>query len=358
MLGAASLFPRFHRYVAAKFLTNLLITLTATILVVAFITVILFLNLAKVKFFKLIAGYTLASVLLFVPTFLGLVVLVALAVTAYGFLKGRLSMVVFSLGISPSVFLQVFALFGVVFFLLSLFYFEFVYPKASLLQHVTYLESKKKEVKRGIVENFWLRRGERFLYLRLVNLEEGKAFGGEFFRVNERFEMVSVVPFGSALFSLENNTLRVEVKGAKEYTPKGVFEVKHLTLSFPYDEELLRVRKPEFLPLSDLVRLAFISRGLGINDQPFVWELEKRFLIAFLLLWVFLYGGINFFKSVSGGEILRKVTLAFALTVLFYLALFIYQSLVSKVSVSPYAFLAVVLPYIYLIWRDVRGNGG
>jgi len=354
MLGAASLFPRFHRYVAAKFLSNLFITLTATILVVGFITIILFLNLAKVKFFKLIAGYTLASVLLFVPVFFGLVVLVALALTSYGFLKSRLSMVVFSLGISPSVFLQVFALFGVLFFFVSLFYFEFVYPKASLLQHVTYLESKKKKVKRGILENFWLKKENLFLYARLVNLDRGRAFGGELIKVNDRFEMVSVVPFSEAEFSAGENLVSLAVREAKEYTPSGVREVKNLSLSFPYDEELLRARKPQFLPLSDLFRLTLVAKKLGINDKPFAWELEKRLLVSFLLLWIFLYGGINFFKSVSGREILKKVTTAAALTVGFYLFLFLYQSAVIKASLNPHLFSAVMLPYGYLLWRDWR----
>jgi lipopolysaccharide export LptBFGC system permease protein LptF len=222
------------------------------------------------------------------------------------------------------------------------------------LQHLTYLESKKKPVKKGIVQNFWYKRGNEFLFVKLINLDENRAYGGELFRVNGKFQLVSVMPFKQASFEVGNGKITLSVPKAVEYTPGGVKAVKNLRYSFNYDLELLRVREPKFFSIGDLIKLLLLSKSLGINPTPFMWELEKRILIALFILWVFLYGGINFFKAYSGKEVLREVVIASVLTLAFYTALFIYQSALTKLSLNPFWFLLIVPIYGFFIVRGLK----
>jgi len=349
-------FPKFHRYVAKRFAEMLFIVTLFAVVGASFITLILFLNLAKVKLPSLVIDYTLSSVLLYVPGFFGLLVLVALGLTAYNLLKQRLSMVLFSLGISPKVYLSVFLLFGLIFSGVSLLYFEYLYPRLSFLKHVTYLKSKKKEVKTGIVQDFWYRKGNLFINVDFIKVSSQKAYNGRIFEVDNNFNTRWIVPFKEAHFKFCEGKITVEVENAYRYGTGGVERLKNFTISFPYDMELLRIKKPQFFSLGDLVRLLVVAKKLGINTTPYVWELEKRVLISLFLLWIFAYGALNFFNTVFVRDIVFRVLLAAAFTIAFYLFIFIYQSLVFKISLNPWFALLITVPYLLLLMKSLKNS--
>ncbi|NPB05645.1 MAG: LptF/LptG family permease [Aquificae bacterium] len=342
----AELVPFLFRYAAALFLKRTLLVLFTLSLVSLLAVVVFYLNQAKVLSIKTMLLYAVSTLGVYSVFFLPLVLLAALFLTVRYLLQARLSLTVFTLGVAPKDFFLPFL--GVGFFLALLLavYFQTLYPSAAYLQRITYLESKRKEVLEGVVQNFWYKTFDgTFIHFALVNLSEKKAYGGKLVKVDRDFRPLWFASAPEASFSLKGGKIEVSVPRLVRYSPEGAFVERNLRFVFPYDRKLLRVKRPEYFSLAELVKLSLLARHYGVNPHPYLWELEKRLLVVFLTLWTVSFGFVYLLGSIKEEELAyRTAALALAL-VAFYAAVGLFQTFVEKVGVSPLYGLLLAVPY-------------
>ena len=350
--------PFLYRLSLSLFLKELVLVLAVLTAVSSALTAVGFLNFAKVISLGNLFLYILSSVAFFLPLFFPLFVFAAAALVARQLLKKRLNLTIFTVGISPSVFLLPFTLTGAALSLLLIVYFQTLYPIAGYYQHIAYLKSKNKPLHTGIVQNFWYRVGENsFLTFKLINLKEGKAYGGEFFKVSPSFRLEKIASLPQADFRVKGNLIEVFAKELLFYTARGKVEKeKALKLSLPYDEKLLVVKKPEYFTLTELIKLTFTARFYGINFYPYLWELEKRLLVAIFTTITAALAFSVLLRAVRLRDfnfLLFKLSLLFFL---FYLFIGFYQNLVYKISLNPLYGWFVIVPYLIWLLKEWKGN--
>jgi len=344
--------PFLYRYTVRLFFAQLLLVFT----VISFLSLVLitvaFLNMAKVVNLKTLLVYNFGSLGVFAAFFFPIFVFLAIFLSLYKLIRSRLNLVIFAVGISPRLFFVPFFLVGLFLDFLLLFYFQTIYPFAGYVQHISYLESKKKSVNVGIVQNFWYKIGsDRFLNFKLVNLKEKKAYGGSYFKVSPDFKILWFSRIPVADFKVLGSKIVVEFKNAKLYTGLKVETVKHQRLELPYDEKLLKVKRPEYFSLSELLKLTLTAKYYGLNFYPYLWELEKRILIAIFTILISVLSFLSLIKSVKVEEFLKNSSKVFLSITAFYIFILLYQTFVDKVSVNPFYAFSVLFPYLYWLWR-------
>ncbi len=351
--------PILYRYLSWNFLKNLIIVLLTSLLLAIFVSVLLFFNFAKIQSFKLLLEYALTSSAVYTPLFIPILELIALGLSIYTFVEKKLNWIVFSVGISPKSFIKPFFVSSLIPTLLLFFHFEFIYPKAGYLQHITYLRAKNKPIQNGIIKNFWYKNKEGvFLNFSLIHLESQRAFNGLYFAVDKNYHLrwVSYIP--EATFIVKDNKIQVFARNIDFFTQKSAKKLPVLKLEFDYENKLLKVRKPSFFSTTELMDLISFAKRTGINYYPYLWELIKRFLIIVMSVLVPTIAGVYTFASIKREEFVEKISQVFLSLLAFYIALLLFQSLVLKASVNPLYGLLLIVPHtlwgIALIGK--RGN--
>ena len=348
--------PIFYRYTVILFLKYLLLVLLITTSLVLFAAILSYLNFAKSFSLHWSLEYALTTAAVYVPLLLPLLELFAVALALYPFVKKKLNWVLLASGIPPREIVKPLAL-GVLLPLLLLFiHFQVLYPYAGYLQHLDYLRAKNKPLKEGIVENFWYRKGNEFINFALIHLGEGKAYNGRLFEVDSGFRLRWIADIPVATFEVRGEKITVTVPSLKRYTPRGVKNIEHFHLEFPYEPKLLKVKNPSYFSTSQLVKLVLFARKVGINYYPYLWELVKRFLIVLMALVLPLLGALYFFSSTDRRQFIRRSVFLFLGAVMFYIALLLFQSLVVKVSVNPLYGLLLVVPYLLWLFIGIKRN--
>ncbi len=354
MLKAGPLedFPFLYRYILLLFLKRLGWVLFAVYTVLLAAVFVFYLNQTKVFSLKTMVLYAFANLAVYPPLLFPILLVASLFLTVRHLLKGRLSFTIFTLGVGPKNFFLPFLGLGFLSSTLIGVYFQTVYPKAAYLEHTTYLESKKKKFQEGLIQNFWFKSFDNtFFYFKLVNLSEGKAYGGKLIKVDRNFKPLWFGSANEVSFRLRDGKVEIFIPEMVLYKPDRTEVVKNFKLIFPYDEKLLKVKKPEFFSLTELVKLSLLARQYGINPTIYVWELEKRVLVLFLTVWVLAYGFVHLLASIKEEELGRRTAQLSALVLIFYVAVFLFQTLVDKLSLNPlYGFL-ITLPYLAMLWK-------
>ncbi len=344
--------PLLYRYLVEKYFEHLVVVFLSIFILLAGFLAFYFFNISKIFSFKILFNYVFNTIVSYYIFIIPLVITLSLVSTAYLFRKKRFTYILFSLGVEPSKILVPFWFLAFLFSFLGLVYFQAVYPKAMLLQKKAYLESKKKPLNFGIVENFWYRTPDNtFITFELLDLQSLKAFQGYKLQLGENFKIVEVVPIKEAIFQLYPNAIIFKYSNSVLYGPGYTKFPVSGVIKIPYDEKLLKVKKPEYMSLTDLFRLITFGRNFNINLIPFVWELIKRFLIAFFLFWITLYVALLAFGLVRV-NMLRVILESFLAVVLFYSFIFIFNTLVVKVSINPWYSLLVVP--LFGVWFFIR----
>ncbi len=343
--------PKLHRYILRIFFENLLVVSLALILTSTFVTVVLLTNTFKVQTYDLIIRYTLSSLTLYLPQFGGIPLLLALFWTAFRFQRKRFTVVLFSLGITPRVLFLPLAVISLFIALLYPLYYQLVYPTAAKVQKECYLLGKKKKIPQGVAENFWYRKGGLFLHFRLLELNASEAYGGLLFEVDKNFSLKAVAPVRSAPFEVGKSSLTFELENLTFYTFGGVEKKGELTLSLSYDPKLLKAKKPQYFTLTELLRLLNLAGSMGINLNPFLWEFEKRLLIALFTVWLTFTAAYSFMSAEDPKKLLYRGAFFLTLTLFFYISLFILEGAVLKSSLSPLWGLLLLPPLGVITYR-------
>jgi lipopolysaccharide export LptBFGC system permease protein LptF len=339
--------PLLYRYLIKKFSVYFFLFLSGGSLVSFLFTLMLFYNSAKVKSFSLAAKYALNSVVAFFPVFFGLAAFLTMLYTAYRLIGGKIPVVVFSLGFSPRVLLIPFFSLGVILSILLLLFFQYVYPAASYGQFKAYLEGKKKSQTAGVARNVWFKRGKTFLNISLLNLGEKKAYGGTLFEVDKDFRLRKVESFPLARMVFENGHILLFPREVFLFTKGGEKKLSNVEVSFPYNPKLLSVKRPQFFSMTELLALLKDGGRLGINTNPYAWELIKRILLSFLVFWIFTLLPVKLLTIFDFKDFKRRLKPLSAVIVLFYAGIFIFQSVVFKTDLSPFwGIFLIALPLL------------
>ena len=344
--------PFIYRYAVSLFFGQLLIVLIVLTVLSSALVSVAFLNMAKVVSLKNLFLYVFSSIAVFFAFFFPIFVFLAALLSLYLLIRRKLNLVIFTLGVEPKKFVIPFSVVGLFLSLLLLLYFQTVYPYAGYTQHIAYLKGKKKPINTGIVQNFWYRIGsDKFLNFKLVNLKEKKAYDGSYFKVSPDFKIVWFSEIPKADFRVSNDKIEVEAKNITTYSGLKVENIEHLKLKLPYDEKLLKVKKPSYFSLSELLKLTLTAKYYGVNFYPYLWELEKRILIAAFTALITVLSFAGLMKSVKVEEFFRNSLKLFLSIAVFYVVLLLYQTAVDKVSLNPLYVLAGLFPYLFWLWR-------
>ena len=325
---------------------NLVLVLLTSLLLALFVSILLFFNFAKDQNLKLLLEYALTSSAVYTPLFIPLLELIALGLTLYTFVEKKLNWIVFSVGISPKIFVKPFLVSSLIPTLLLFFHFEVVYPKAGYLQHISYLRAKNKPIRSGIIKNFWYKdKSGKFLNFSLIHLESQRAFNGLYFAIDKNYHLrwISYIP--EATFIVKENKIQVFARNINVFTQKTVKKLPVLKLEFDYENKLLKVRKPSFFSTTELIDLISFAKKTGINYYPYLWELIKRFLIIAMSVLVPTIAGVYAFASIKREEFIEKTSHVFLSLLAFYVALLLFQSLVLKTSLNPLYGLLLLVPH-------------
>jgi len=356
--GNPSGIPIFYRLLSVEYFKNLLLVFSTAFLLSLFVSTLVFLNLAKEFSLSLLAEYAISSALAYTPIFTPLLAVLAVGFSLYPIVEKKLNWVIFTAGVSPKAVLKPFAVSSLFPLLFLFLYFEAVYPKAGYIQHLDYLRAKKKPIPHGVVKNFWFKTPEgEFLYFDLLLLDAKKAYNGRYFAVDKNFNLKWVVYIPSAELRFGDGDLIFTAKGVKKFSPRGVEVLKSLLLDFPFDVKLLKVRNPAYFSTHELVSLVELTRRVGINCYPYLWELIKRFLILLFTVLLPSVGAVYAFSAVKKEEFIGKMATLFGATLIFYVALLLFQTLVFKISVNPVYGLVIVLPYAVWAAKVLKGEG-
>jgi len=348
--------PLLYKYILTEFVKLFFIILLGTVIATLLIDSLLFFNTAKYftweLLFKEIAGFTGEGLGIIFPV----ITFASLAFTLFFLLRRKINWLIFSMALSPKNFLGFILSLSATLSTLLFLYFEFVYPVAVYKKYEAYLLAKRKPFDTGIVQDFWYRVNNReFLNFALVNLQINRAFGGRLIKLNNDFQISSVTVIPNARFVVKNNEILVKAKNLKVFSFDKVRKLEFLRLRFPYNPKLLRVKKPEFFTLGELVNLILYAKEFGLNYYPYLWELIGRIL---LVLTTFVFGIVSFIKLLGSVNIssfvIRSIRLSLVL-VIFYVYFFTWESLVNKVSLNPLWSLAIIVPlYGFWLYRTIR----
>lgn len=330
--------------------------LITSILLGVILSTLLFFNIAKNTQPQVLLKYALSSVGAFLPIFFPLLEFTACALTLHLFFKTKLNLVVFTFGIPPRRLALPLFLTSLGIGLLLTAYFEFVYPFAGYVQKISYLEAKNKPIKDGVVENFWYKLGkDEFIYFRLINLKEGLAFGGKYFKVDKDYQLEWIIQIPRAKFSVKKEKIVVTTDKFSFFSEREEKISRKLRLELNLDTKLLKVKNPQFFSLSELLGLLFLARDIGLNYYPYLWELVKRFLLVVFSVIVPLVSAVKLFPSTRREEFFSSVGFLSFVFVSFYVALLFFQNGVNRVSVNPFYGLFFIIPYLFLtIWTIKR----
>jgi lipopolysaccharide export LptBFGC system permease protein LptF len=127
-------------------------------------------------------------------------------------------------------------------------------------------------------------------------------------------------------------------------------------LELKFETKLLKVKNPQFFSLRELFNLLTLSKYAGLNYYPYLWELVKRLLLVLFSAMVPVVAFIRLFSSTDNEEFLSQIGFLSFAFVSFYVALIFFQNAVGKVSLNPlYGFL-LLLPYLFLFYRTLKGD--
>ena len=348
--------PLLYRYILREFIKFFVITLLGLVIAASLTESILFFNTAKYFTWKLLFEELVGLSGIGIGFTFPAITFASLAFTLFFLLRRRINWLIFSMALSPKNFLGFILTLSATLSAFLLFYFEFVYPLAAYKKYEAYLIAKRKPFDTGIVQDFWYKiSGREFLNFALVNLQINRAFGGRLIKLNNDFQISSVTVIPNARFVVKNNEILVKAKNLKVFSFDKVRKLEFLRLRFPYNPKLLRVKKPEFFTLGELVNLILYAKEFGLNYYPYLWELIGRIL---LVLTTFVFGIVSFIKLLGSVNIssfvLRSIRLSLTL-LLFYVYFFTWESLVNKVSLNPLWSLAIIVPlYGFWLYRTIK----
>ena len=347
--------PVFYRYLLKLFFQNLLLVLLTSTFLGGILSSLLFFNIAKDIHPYVLIKYVLSSVGAFIPFFFPLLEFTAVALTVYGIFKRKLNLVVFTFGIPPRRFFLPIFLTSLGLALSLMLYFEFVYPYAGYVQKIAYREAKNKAVNEGVAENFWYKLdGNRFLYFRLINLNENLAFDGKYFKVNGDYQLEWVIEIPRARFWVEGEKIVILADRFLFFSKRGKRPPSPLKLELKYETKLLKVKNPQFFSVGELLSLLTLSKYAGLNYYPYLWELVKRLLLVLFSAMVPVIAFIRLFSSTGSEEFLSHIGFLSFSFVSFYVALIFFQNAVGKVSLNPlYGFL-LLIPYLFLFYKTLK----
>jgi lipopolysaccharide export LptBFGC system permease protein LptF len=344
--------PFIYRYLLRRFLEVFSIILLGFVVLISLTASVLFLNFSKKFQWNILFEYLIGVVGFIFPLIFPLLLFGAIILTLLLLIRQRINWLIFSMGISARNFAFPILLFSLFFPLILWLYCEFLYPKAAYKRYEAYLLSKNKVIKRGIVENFWYKKGEnKFIYFSLINLKENKAFDGKIIKLNDKFQIKEIDVIPIADFFVKNRKIVVKADNSLAYTFKRVKTISHINEYLPYDPKLLKVKQPKYFSNTELIRIVLYAKRFGLNFYPFLWELIKRFL---LLIFTFLVAFISFlrlFNSVNLGEFGWGVGKLFTGIAIFYILVSTFEGLVDKASVNPLWGLLIPIPYF--VWAFV-----
>ena len=316
-----------------------------------------YLNQAKIVKISILISYTISAIVLSLAFLLPLGVGVAIAWTILFLIRKKLNTTFFTLGISSKQLLIPFLTISLFITVLNFLYFEFAYPRAAYINRISYLESKNKPIQEGIVKNFWYRSKENlFIYFRLVDVHEKKAFDGNIFKADRNYNIIWFSKIPTATFLFKGNKILILTKNVVRYFPNRTDKLKKLSLEFKYNRKLLKVKEASFFSLLELYKLINQATSLNINKAYYLWELEKRLLLIFLSFWVPLYLFLSLFKLTDIKETTVPLFKTGGLTIFFILFTVFYQTLVNKLSLNPLYGILITIPYIGILIGKLREN--
>ncbi|RTZ58632.1 MAG: hypothetical protein DSZ31_05510 [Gammaproteobacteria bacterium] len=349
--------PIFYRYFIWHLGQNLFVVLITSVLLGAILSTLLFFNIAKNTQPQVLLKYALSSVGAFLPIFFPLFEFTACALTVHLFFRTKLNLIVFTFGIPPRRLVLPIFLTSLGIGLILTAYFEFIYPYAGYVQKVSYLEAKNKPLKEGVVENFWYKLGkDEFIYFRLINLKEGLAFGGKYFKVDKDYQLEWIIQIPRAKFSVKKDKIVVTADKFAFFSEREKKISRELHLELNLETKLLKVKNPQFFSLRELIGLLFLAKDIGLNYYPYLWELVKRLLLVVFSVIVPLVSVIKLFSATRNEEFFSSVGFLSFIFVSFYVALLFFQNAVNKVSVNPLYGLLLIVPYLFLAFWTIKRN--
>jgi lipopolysaccharide export LptBFGC system permease protein LptF len=349
--------PLLDRYLLLNYLEFLFIV-NLTFFVISILTLALYyFNISKTYSLSTLIKYSLYTSLGYYIFLFPITVIISFLLLENLLFKKRLIYVFFTNGINPKRLVFPFIWLGVFFTFSYLLFFEFLYPYSMLKSKEAYYESKKKVFNTGIAEDFWYKNGNSFLYFRILELKEKKAYGGFKFKVNSEFQIEEIVPIRESRFDLKPEKITFYYPDLKIYSFKGVREQKEQKEEINYDIKLLKVKKPEFITLSGLISILLKSQYLKLNLSAFIWELWKRLEFSIFVLVLTFLSALKVFNTWQKQKIFKNSLFLFAYSLAFYTGVFIYQTLVSKISLNPsYSLILLFVFLIPLMWEIKKGN--
>lgn len=347
--------PLVYRFLLSEFFKVFTLTLLGFAILISLGSVVFFINLAKNFDWFALFEYILGNLAVYLSFFFPILVLSSIALTLYLFLSKKLNWLIFSMGISSKSFALPIATLALIFSLFLGGYFEFIYPLAGSLQHRAYLIAKNKPIQTGIVQEFWYKIDEKkFLYFSLINLNVKRAFGGKLIELNNDFQIEKILVIPRAVFKIKNDKILVKANNLKLYTFDRIRKVNTLHLKFPYNPKLLKVRKPDYFSLSELLNLIIYAKSFGLNFYPYLWEFIKRLLIVITTFVFFIAPFLKLFGSINLKEFGLKLFKYSAALLGFYIYIGLWQTLVNKSSINPLWSLLILIPYSFWLWKVVK----
>ena len=345
--------PILFRYILSLLIRYTLMVFSILTALVGLTTLIFFLNQAKVLNLKVLVDYTISSLGIFFGFLFPVLVFLVLYFTFLQLIKRKLTVVLYTLSVSPLSFLTFGSVLGLFFSIFHLIYLETIYPKAVYQNQISYWESKNKEIPKGVVKNFWFKNFDNsFIYFKLISLDEKKAVEGEIIKVDKNFNLQWFGHIPKAKFEVLGDSIKINAKNVDIFSFKGSRTVENFEVKFPYDKKLLKVKRAEYFTLFELFKLSFLSKRYGLNPIPYLWELEKRLLLVFLTFWITLFGILKFLKTIEVKKLYARAGILLLSLLLMYLFILLYQTLVDKISLNPLYGLFAVFPYLWrLVYR-------
>ena len=347
--------PLLDRYLILSFLKFLFLVNAVLLAVVIISLSIYYFNISKISNISLMVKYALSTSLANYIYLFPLTIIASFFLLNKSLFKKRLIYVFFSNGISPKRLALPFFWLGAVFTALYLLFFQFGYPYFMLKSTEAYYESKKKVFNTGIAENFWYKNGNGFLYFRILELKSKMAYRGFKFKLNSGFQIEQIAPVETAQFEFNNGKIIFHFPELKFYSFGGVRTVKNEKEKLNYDIKLLKVKKPDFVTLSDLVDIALKERYLKLNLTSFLWELWKRFELSVFIFLLTLLSALKVFKTWQQPKINKNFLCLSVYILTFYAGIFSFQNLVNEISLNPiYSLLILAVFVLPLIWELKR----
>ncbi len=327
--------PLLDRYLISVFFGFLFIVNLTSFVILLLTLSLYYFNISKTYSPTIWIKYALFTSLGYYIFVFPITLVISFLLFSHFLLRKRLIYIFFSNGINPKRLTFPFLSIGLVFTLFYLIFFEFVYPVSMLKSKEAYYESKKKVLNTGIAEDFWYKENNSFLYFRILDLRREIAYNGFQFKVNKEFQIEEISPIEEANFKLNPERITFNLPERQVYTFRGVKREESQTREIPYDIKLLKVKRPDFISLTGLIDISLKSQFLKVNLTNFVWELWKRIEFSVFIFLLTFLTALRTFKIWFKRDLFKNFVFLSTYTLLFFAAIFVFQTLVSKISVKP-----------------------